>query len=162
MKRCLRQWGLLQGWLAEDAGLLGVLDGVKRASRDWAANAKGAAWLTHTGERLKAAEQLAERPDLAANLEPTDRDYLAACREAERAATVASGACRRPCGVLALLAFSRCRRLVEPGLPAGALALVYHHTPLHADPGSALCADRGGRAGAQAQGHLQGVRQGLS
>ena len=34
----LRQWGLLQGWLTEDAGLLGVLEGVKRASRDWAAN----------------------------------------------------------------------------------------------------------------------------
>ncbi|MGD0026200.1 MAG: ATP-binding protein [Xanthobacteraceae bacterium] len=27
----LRQWGLLQGWLAEDAGLLAVLEGVKRA-----------------------------------------------------------------------------------------------------------------------------------
>jgi formylglycine-generating enzyme required for sulfatase activity len=84
----LRQWGLLQDWLAEDAGLLGVLDGAKRASRDWAANAKGAAWLTHRGERLKAAEQLAERPDLAANLETTDRDYLTACCQAERAATV--------------------------------------------------------------------------
>ena len=83
----LRQWGLLQGWLAEDAGLLGVMEGVKRASRDWAANGKGAAWLTHTGERLKAAEQLAERPDLTANLEPTDRDYLAACRKAEQVAT---------------------------------------------------------------------------
>ena len=34
----LRQWGLLEGWLTEDAGLLAVLEGVKRASRDWAAN----------------------------------------------------------------------------------------------------------------------------
>ena len=42
----LRQWGLLQGWLAEDAGLLGVMESVKRASRDWAAHLKGAAWLT--------------------------------------------------------------------------------------------------------------------
>ena len=83
----LRQWGLLQGWLAEDSGLLGVMEGVKRASRDWAAHGKGAAWLTHTGERLKAAEQLAQRPDLTANLEPTDRDYLAACRKAEQVAT---------------------------------------------------------------------------
>jgi hypothetical protein len=82
----LRQWGLLQGWLAEDAGLLCVLEGVKRASRDWVAHDKGAAWLTHAGERLKTAEQLAERPDLAANLEPRDRGYLAACRNSERAA----------------------------------------------------------------------------
>jgi formylglycine-generating enzyme required for sulfatase activity/class 3 adenylate cyclase len=82
----LRQWGLLQGWLAEDAGLLAVLEGVKRASRDWAANTKNAAWLAHATDRLAAAERLSERPDLAANLEPTDREYLSACRKAEAAA----------------------------------------------------------------------------
>jgi formylglycine-generating enzyme required for sulfatase activity len=78
----LRQWSMLQGWLAEDAALLGVLDGIKRAARDWVANRKSDAWLIHTRGRLEAAEQLAERQDLAANLEPTDRDYLAACRNA--------------------------------------------------------------------------------
>lgn len=82
----LRQWGLLEGWLSEDAGLLTVLDGIKRASRDWAANAKAASWLTHAGERLKAAEELLSRADLAANLEPTDHDYLVVCRAAELAA----------------------------------------------------------------------------
>jgi hypothetical protein len=41
----LPQWGVLQGWLVEDAGLLSVLDGVKRASRDWAANGKSASLL---------------------------------------------------------------------------------------------------------------------
>jgi formylglycine-generating enzyme required for sulfatase activity len=60
-----------------------VLEGVKRASRDWAANAKNGAWLAHATDRLAAAERLSERPDLAANLEPTDRQYLAACRKAE-------------------------------------------------------------------------------
>jgi formylglycine-generating enzyme required for sulfatase activity len=82
----LRQWGLLQGWLSEDSGLLSVMDGVKRASRDWAANAMSAAWLSHTTDRLRAAVRLLERQDLAANLEPTDREYVAACLEAERAA----------------------------------------------------------------------------
>ena len=82
----LRQWGLLRGWLAEDAGLLSVMDGVRRASRDWIANGKTAAWLTHTTGRLEAAERLRERPDLVANLEPTDHEYLAACRKAEVAA----------------------------------------------------------------------------
>ncbi len=81
----LRQWDLLEGWLKEDAALLAVLEGVKRASRDWAANGKSAAWLTHATGRLEAAEHLSARPDLAANLEPTDRDYLAACRKAEAA-----------------------------------------------------------------------------
>jgi formylglycine-generating enzyme required for sulfatase activity len=79
----LRQWGLLEGWLAEDAGLLAVLEGVKRASRDWAANNRDRAWLAHAADRLAAAERLPARPDLAANLEPTDREYLAACRKAE-------------------------------------------------------------------------------
>jgi formylglycine-generating enzyme required for sulfatase activity len=82
----LRQWGLLQGWLAEDAGLLAALEGVKRASRDWAANNRDASWLTHATDRLAAAERLMSRPDLAANLEPTDREYLAACRNAEATA----------------------------------------------------------------------------
>ena len=80
----LRQWGLLQGWLAEDAGLLSVMDGVKRTSRDWAANNRDPAWLTHTTSRLKAAERLRERPDLAASFEQTDRDYLVACRKREQ------------------------------------------------------------------------------
>ena len=82
----LRQWSLLQGWLKEDAGLLTVLDGIKRSSRDWAANAKLTPWLAHSAERLQTADRLLERANFAANLEPTDREYLTACREAERAA----------------------------------------------------------------------------
>jgi formylglycine-generating enzyme required for sulfatase activity/lipoprotein NlpI len=82
----LRQWGLLQGWLTEDAGLLAVLEGVKRASRDWVANNRDTPWLAHTSDRLAAAERLTARPDLAANLEPTDRQYITACREAEATA----------------------------------------------------------------------------
>jgi formylglycine-generating enzyme required for sulfatase activity len=79
----LRQWGLLDGWLTEDAALLAVLEGVKRASRDWAANNRSRAWLSHQTDRLVAAGRLSARPDLAASLEPTDRDYIAACRKAE-------------------------------------------------------------------------------
>jgi formylglycine-generating enzyme required for sulfatase activity len=79
----LRQWGMLQGWLTEDAGLLAVLEGVKRASRDWAANNRDRAWLAHAADRLAAAEQLSARPNFAANLEPTDHSYIAACRKAE-------------------------------------------------------------------------------
>jgi formylglycine-generating enzyme required for sulfatase activity len=82
----LRQWGLLEGWLTEDAGLLAVLEGVKRASRDWSANNRGRNWLTHAAERLTAARRLSERPDLAANLDATDRAYIAACAGAEAAA----------------------------------------------------------------------------
>jgi len=83
----LRQWGMLDGWLSEDAGQLAVLEGVKRASRDWAANNRNRAWLSHQTDRLAAAERLSARPDLAANLEPTDQAYIAACRKAEIDAT---------------------------------------------------------------------------
>lgn len=82
----LRQWGLLQDWLAEDSGLLALLEGVKRASRDWAGNARDAGWLIHADGRLAAAERLRQRPDLAANFESTDWDYLAACRKREQRA----------------------------------------------------------------------------
>jgi formylglycine-generating enzyme required for sulfatase activity len=79
----LRQWGLLGGWLTEDAGLLAVLERVKRSSSDWAANNRGRAWLTHAADRLATAERLSARPDLAANLDSTDHAYIAACRKAE-------------------------------------------------------------------------------
>jgi formylglycine-generating enzyme required for sulfatase activity len=79
----LRHWGLLRQWLKEDTGLLIVMEGVKRAAQDWSKNQKRAAWLTHAAGRLKAAEQLSGRPDLAASLEPEDCAYLVACRQAE-------------------------------------------------------------------------------
>jgi len=80
----LRQWGLLQSWLSDDSGLLTVLDGIKRAARDWAANAQSTSWLAHSADRLRGAERLLARFDLAANLEPTDRAYLTACQGQER------------------------------------------------------------------------------
>ena len=80
----LRQWPLLQGWLKKIPNCSASWTGFKHGSREWAANARSATWLAHTTDRLQAAERLLKRADLAANLEPTDRDYLAACREAER------------------------------------------------------------------------------
>jgi len=42
----LRQWGSLQGWLHEDFAALTNLETIKRATRDWTANAKGEDWLS--------------------------------------------------------------------------------------------------------------------
>ena len=61
----LRQWGLLQGWLEEDFAALTTLEGVRRAARDWAANAEDEAWLAHTAGRLEDAEAVARRDDFA-------------------------------------------------------------------------------------------------
>lgn len=82
----LRQWGQLQGWLAEDAGLLAIVESVRRAARDWDGHGREDRWLAHAADRLAAADRLRERPDLAAGLGPLDLDYLAACRAAEAAA----------------------------------------------------------------------------
>jgi hypothetical protein len=79
----LRQWGMLDGWLKEDFGLLATLEGVKRAARDWEANAKADGWLSHQGQRLADAGALDARGDIAARLDATDRAYLSACRAKE-------------------------------------------------------------------------------
>ena len=81
----LRQWGSLQGWLQEDFAALTNLETVKRAARDWAANARGEDWLAHRAGRLEDAERLLQRPDLAGNLGASEHAYLAACREREEA-----------------------------------------------------------------------------
>jgi hypothetical protein len=82
----LRQWSLLDGWLTEDFGLLATLEGVKRAARDWNANAHGDSWLAHQGQRLTEALALDARPDIAGRLDSTDRAYLAGCRAREETA----------------------------------------------------------------------------
>ena len=79
----LRQWGSLQGWLQEDFATLTTLETVKRAARDWDANAKSEDWLAHRAGRLEDAERLLQRSDLAGKLDNTDRAYLLACRQRE-------------------------------------------------------------------------------
>ena len=81
----LRQWGLLQDWLEEDFAALATLEGVQRAARDWAANARDEAWLAHAAGRLEDAEAVAHRDDFAGMLEPSDRAYLDAAHAAETA-----------------------------------------------------------------------------
>ena len=82
----LRQWGLLEGWIAEDFGLLATLEATKRAARDWDANGMAEGWLAHQGGRLAEARALDARPDLAAQLESRDRAYLGSCDAREAAA----------------------------------------------------------------------------
>jgi formylglycine-generating enzyme required for sulfatase activity len=98
----LRQWGLLHGWLKDDTALLTILDGVKRAARDWAANGKAASYLAHAGTRLRAAERLQKRPDLAADLEPTDKDYIVCCQARTLRMWVAGGAAAVLLGLIGL------------------------------------------------------------
>ena len=80
----LRQWGLLEGWLAEDSGALITLGSVQRAARDWAADAQHPAWLTHKAGRLEEAERVARR-QVSRAFWLWLGDYLAACRASENA-----------------------------------------------------------------------------
>ncbi len=136
----LRQWSLLQSWLAEDAGLLGVLDSVKRAARDWAANGKTAAWLTHVTGRLEAATGLSARPDLAANLTQTDRDYLAACRNAEAAAKAKKRLVQALIYVLLVGIITGLVGWINQAAIKAAGELAGDHAALHARERAALCA----------------------
>ena len=81
----LRQWGLLQGWLEQDFAALSSLEAVRRAARDWEANARDEAWLAHTGGRLEDAEALLAREDFARSLAAADRAYLATARAVDAA-----------------------------------------------------------------------------
>jgi formylglycine-generating enzyme required for sulfatase activity len=109
----LRQWDELRNWLVGDRELLIVMDNVKRAARDWNKYERGAAWLTHEGARLQAAQKLNGRPDIAAGLDQADQDYLTACASAE---AVAKRRTRGTRAALGALAFS---------VVAGALAWHY-------------------------------------
>jgi hypothetical protein len=77
----LRQWGLLQSWLEENAGQLSVLESILRAARDWMMNERDPDWLAHAGRRLEVAEKVTSRRDLADRLSADDGDYLRRCRE---------------------------------------------------------------------------------
>ena len=79
----LRQWGMLEGWLKEDFAALSVLDGVKRATLEWEANARNTAWLAHAAARLKDAERFGAADGLRDYLDAHDRDYIAACGSRE-------------------------------------------------------------------------------
>lgn len=85
----LRQWDLLQRWLAENFALLVALEGLKRAAREWNTNERTDGWLSHQGDRLAEVQALDDYPDIAAKLDAVDRAYLVACgrhKDAIRAA----------------------------------------------------------------------------
>jgi len=97
----LRQWPTLAAWIAEEGEALAVLAGVRSAARDWRAHQDDAAWLVHRDERLGAAQATLAREDFAGASDPAMRDYIVACRAAERRATRGR---RRLQGVAAVLA----------------------------------------------------------
>jgi WD40 repeat protein len=82
----LRQWGALDGWLAEDSADLATIEALRRAASEWEANALAGEFIAHRGARLEAVEQVAAGDKFASYLTSVDRAYLGAARETENAA----------------------------------------------------------------------------
>ncbi len=86
----LKHWLALSSWITEERLSLATLDAVRAAATEWQAHfirrdAKGGeSWLAHRGDRLKEAEKIVARRDLASAVDDNMRAYLAACRAEER------------------------------------------------------------------------------
>ncbi|MBW4707255.1 TIR domain-containing protein [Roseobacter sp. YSTF-M11] len=76
----LRQWTLVGDWLGEQIQDFVTIDGIKRAARDWRANDRDPAWLTHDDMRLALALTSAEG-EHGKRLTRNERDYLEAASE---------------------------------------------------------------------------------
>jgi WD40 repeat protein len=82
----LRQWPTLTVWLDEAAAELKALEVTRRAAGEWRKNDQRADWLTHTGDRLRAAEALRRRWDFDRLLGAEGSTYLEACRQRDELA----------------------------------------------------------------------------
>ena len=86
----LRHWRGLAAWISEERIMLERLQRVQRASQEWSADIRAlnrADMLVHRGERLKLAEELLKRADLAPLLTASGATYLKECRTVEDEAT---------------------------------------------------------------------------
>ena len=75
----LRNWRSLTNWLAEDAATLIMLEGVRRAAREWIQGARHPDELTHLRGRLEEAEKAAQRSDLTGDF-AQESEYLTQCQ----------------------------------------------------------------------------------
>ena len=100
----LRQWGALDGWLAEDSADLATIEALRRAASEWAANARAGEFVVHRGARLAAVEQVARVEKFAGFLTSVDAAYLAAARDMEAAAQRRAHAARTHLAIAAGIA----------------------------------------------------------
>jgi len=78
-----REWPRLKAWLEPERTRLEALRGLKLAALSWGRNSRQDEFLTHFGERLKAASALERHPRYGPQLGADDRTYLAAARKVE-------------------------------------------------------------------------------
>ena len=148
-----REWTRLKSWLEPERARLDALRSLQIDALTWDRNGRDAAFLNHRDKRLAEAVALAGIDAYRKRLGTVEFDYLAACQAAARLARRRTRRMQALVGVLAL-ASSRLWSAGSTILPAGARELVHDHAALHARASSALCADSGGRAGAEAGSEL--------
>ncbi len=78
-----REWPRLRDWLEPERARLEALRGLKLAALSWTRHDRQGEFLTHFGERLKAASELAAHPRYSPQLGRDEQAYLAAARRAE-------------------------------------------------------------------------------
>jgi formylglycine-generating enzyme required for sulfatase activity len=78
-----REWGRLRDWLEPERARLEALRALKLATLAWVRHQSQSEFLTHFGERLKAASALERHDRFSPQLSDGDKAYLAAARKAE-------------------------------------------------------------------------------
>jgi hypothetical protein len=81
----LRTWTQLSVWLDEDQDNLRLLEGIRRAVRDWEEAGRQEDLLVHRDGRLADAEALVREPRFTLAEGSADKAYLAACLAAQHA-----------------------------------------------------------------------------
>ncbi|WP_353257895.1 SUMF1/EgtB/PvdO family nonheme iron enzyme [Hyphomonas sp.] len=81
-----REWSRLRDWLEPERARLEALRGLKLAALSWGRHTRQGEFLTHFGERLKAASALERHDRYGPQLSAEDRAYLAAARKSEKRA----------------------------------------------------------------------------
>ena len=82
-----REWEALKAWLEPERARLEALRGLKTSAAAWERSGRSADQLAHAAQRLKDIEELTGNERYAPQLTDQERDYVAACRKAENAAT---------------------------------------------------------------------------
>ena len=81
----LRRWPDLVGWLDADEDTLKIVSVVSRAAEQWSDRGRDDEYIEHKGDRLREAESLLARAEIARRLGKSGADYLARCRAVEDA-----------------------------------------------------------------------------
>jgi len=103
-----REWPRFQRWLVPEKERLEALRGLESAAAIWSKRSRDPEYLTHRGHRLTEARALTQVDNYRAQLDRNSdaRDYLEACKIAQRRRNIRAGAAVVLIAMISLLGFS--------------------------------------------------------